>query len=263
MTGGDAAAEPYYRSNGDGRYTSTVHAQGAWNDHEQHMAPVSGILAHCLENFAPRDRMQMARLSFEILGVIPGGEFEVVTSMLRPGRSIELLQAELVAGGRTAVRATAWRLQAFDTSAVEAIEDAPLPGIDQSAGQVKLDWPGGYVRSIEAYPLPEHRAGRGRSWLRTRHPLIDHEPFSDLARLVGLVDTANGIAPRVPPGAGTYIFPNVDLQIHLYRQPTGELLGLENAVSFGRLGVGVTSSVLHDESGPFGRAEQTLTVRPI
>lgn len=90
MTDGPTVAEPYYHHSGDGRYTSTVHAQGAWNDHEQHMAPVSGILTHCLEQFAPRSGMQLARLSFEILGVIPGGEFEVVTSMLRPGRSIEL-----------------------------------------------------------------------------------------------------------------------------------------------------------------------------
>ena len=208
--------------------------------------------------------MQLARLSFEILGVIPGGEFEVITSILRPGRSIELLQAELVARGRTAVRATAWRLQSFDTGAVEAIEDAPLPGIEQSIGDAEMaaQWPGGYIRSIEVSRLPGHRPGRGRAWLQTAHPLVAEEPFSDLARLVGLVDTSNGIAARVQPGPGGYMFPNVDLQLHLYRQPSGGLLGVQNSVSLGRNGVGVTSSVLHDVVGPFGRAEQTLTVRP-
>ncbi|MBX3094149.1 MAG: thioesterase family protein, partial [Cryobacterium sp.] len=91
--------EPYYRALGEGRFASTSHAQGAWNDHEQHMAPVSGLLAHCLETFAPRPDLRMARLSFEILGLIPDGEFEIVTTMLRPGRTIELLQAEFIAGG--------------------------------------------------------------------------------------------------------------------------------------------------------------------
>ena len=119
--------EPYYRALGDNRYESTVHAQGAWNPHEQHMAPVSGILAHCIEQFQPRPELRMARLSFDILGLIPDGEFEVVTTMLRPGRTIELVQAELVSGGRVAVRATAGRLQRSDTSAVAAIEDAPMP----------------------------------------------------------------------------------------------------------------------------------------
>mgnify|MGYP001554361048 CR=1 FL=1 len=53
-----SAIEPYYYSRGDGRYESTVHAQGAWNPHEQHMAPVSGILAHSLELFRPRGYVQ-------------------------------------------------------------------------------------------------------------------------------------------------------------------------------------------------------------
>ncbi|HNP16405.1 MAG TPA: thioesterase family protein, partial [Terrimesophilobacter sp.] len=117
-----AASEPYYVDYGNGRFTATVHTQGAWNPHEQHMGPVSGILAHCLENFQPRDDLRMARISYDILGLIPDGEFEVVTTMLRPGRTIELVQAELVSGGRTAVRATAWRLQLSDTSAIEGIE---------------------------------------------------------------------------------------------------------------------------------------------
>ena len=91
---------PYYFPRGEGRFESTVHVQGAWNPHEQHMAPVSGLLAHSLELFQPRPELRMARLSFDILGLIPDGEFDVVTSMLRPGRTIELVQAELVSGGR-------------------------------------------------------------------------------------------------------------------------------------------------------------------
>jgi hypothetical protein len=67
----------------------------------------------------------------------------------------------------------------------------------------------------------------------------------------------------VKPGEGGYAFPNVDLQVHLYRVPTGEWLGLENAVNFGSDGVGLTSTVLHDGDGPFGRAEQILTLRKL
>jgi hypothetical protein len=255
-------AEPYYRALGDGRYASTVHAQGAWNPHEQHMAPVSGILAHCLERFQPRDDMRMARISFDILGLIPDGEFEIVTAMLRPGRTIELVRAELVAGGRTAVRATAWRMQLSDTSAVAAVEDERLPGLHAALPPTTLDdWPGGYIRSIEARPLADHRAGKGRVWIRAKHPLIDTEPFTEFAALVGLVDTTNGVATRVKPGPGSYLFPNLDLQLHLYREPRGPWLGLQNSVTFGRDGVGLTSTVLHDTTGPFGHAEQILTLR--
>ena len=257
-----AEIEPYYRALGDNRYASTVHAQGAWNPHEQHMAPVSGILAHCLEQFHPRPELRMARLSFDILGLIPDGEFEVVTTMLRPGRTIELVQAELVSAGRTAVRATAWRLQRSDTSAVAAIEDAPMPCPDPDSEPMSFsEWPGGYIRSVDARQMPGHRPGAGRVWLRTPHPLVGGAPFSDVARLIGLVDTSNGVAARVRPGGDSYLFPNVDLQIHLYREPAGEWLGLQNRVRFGADGIGLTSTVLHDQSGPFGRAEQILTLR--
>ncbi|HRP99530.1 MAG TPA: thioesterase family protein [Terrimesophilobacter sp.] len=256
-------AEPYYESLGGGRYRSTVHAQGAWNDHEQHMAPVSGLLAHCLQRHQPRPELRVARVSYEILGLIPFGEFQVTTRTLRPGRTIELVQAELSAEGRVAVRATAWRLQRLDTSSIAAIEDERMPGPDGLDNASFAEWPGGYIRSFEARVAPGHRPGRGRAWLRPRHPLIDTEPARDLARLIGLADTTNGIATRVAPGPGGWAFPNVDLQLHFYREPAGEWLGLENSVSFGTDGIGLTSTVLHDESGPFGRAEQILTLRPI
>lgn len=259
-----SSAEPFYVSLGEGHYESTVHAQGAWNPQEQHMAPVSGLLTHCLEHFQPRPELRLARIGFDILGLIPGGEFEIRTTMLRPGRTIELVQAELVAQGRAAVRATAWRLHRTDTSTVAAIEDERMPGPDESAEPLVLtEWPGGYIRSIQVHTMPGHAPGRGRAWLRTRHPLLADVPVSDTARLLGLVDTSNGIATRVAPGPGGYAFPNVDLQLHLHREPTGEWLGLQNSVTFGFDGIGLTSTVLHDTTGPFGRAEQILTLRPI
>ena len=144
--------EPYYVALGDGHYESTVHAQGAWNPHEQHMAPVSGILAHSLERFQPRPELRMARVSYDILGLIPGGEFEIVTTMLRPGRTIELVQAELVSGGRTAVRATAWRLQKSDTSAIAGIEDERMPGPDENVEPVTMIRMAGWLHPVRRDP---------------------------------------------------------------------------------------------------------------
>ncbi|MEO6942177.1 MAG: thioesterase family protein [Terrimesophilobacter sp.] len=256
--------EPYYVDLGSGRFRATRHAQGAWNEHEQHMGPVSGILAHCLEKFQPRDDLRTARISYDILGLIPDGEFDLVNTMLRPGRTIELVQAELISNGRPAVRATAWRLQRSDTRTIVGVEDEPMSGSPESGRRVTLDeWPGGYIRSIEIRTLPGHAPGHGRAWIRPLHPLVSPGSVSDLARLVGVADTSNGIATRVDPGPGGYAFPNLDLQLHLYREPEGEWLGLQNSVTFGSDGIGLTSTVLCDLMGPFGRAEQILTLRPI
>ncbi|WP_104103859.1 MULTISPECIES: thioesterase family protein [unclassified Arthrobacter] len=255
-------AESYYRALGEETFESTIHTQGAWNEHEQHMAPVAGLLAHALETCSPRPDMRVARISYDILGVIPRGTFDVRTKVLRPGRTIELLEAELIAGGRAAVRATAWRLALGSTGEVAALEDAPMPGpdgLEEARGMT--EWPGEFIGSLDFRAVPGLRPGRGQVWIRTPYSMLEGETTSDLARMVGLVDTANGIAARVPPGGDSYMFPNVDLQIHLHRTPRGEWLGLDTRVTFGTDGIGLTSSVLHDEQGPFGRSEQILTVR--
>ena len=60
----------------------------------------------------------------------------------------------------------------------------------------------------------------------------------------------------------TWLFPNVDLTLHLHRQPVAGPVGLDTTVVFGADGLGLTETVLHDGTGPVGRAAQVLTVRP-
>ena len=69
-----------------------------------------------------------------------------------------------------------------------------------------------------------------------------------------------GVAPRLPPE--TVAFPNVDLTVHLFREPRAGWLGFDTSVSFGAAGLGLTQSVLHDRDGAFGTVAQCLTVRP-
>ncbi len=257
-------ADYFYRWLGGGSYESSIHTQGAWNPHEQHMAPVAGIMTRELELHQSRPELRMARLSFDILGIIPAGQFRIETKVIRPGRTIELLQAELIADERVAVRATAWRLQRGDTSAVAAVEDTAMPGVAEAVPWENLSqWPGGYIASLEARAVDGHRPGRGQVWIRSPFPMVQDEPTTDMVRLMGLVDTANGIASRVPPGLGSYMFPNVDLSIHLHREPVGEWLGLDTSVTFGTDGIGLTNSILNDARGPFGIASQILTVREL
>jgi hypothetical protein len=58
-------------------------------------------------------------------------------------------------------------------------------------------------------------------------------------------------------------FPNLDLAAHLFRVPRGDWLGLDTTVTFGPRGAGLTSAVLHDADGAFGRLAQTLVVREL
>lgn len=226
------------------------------------MAPVSGLLVRAIEQCEPRDDLIVSRVAFDILGVIPGGEIEVSARIIRPGRTIELVEAEMSAAGRVVVRATAWRLAASDTSAIAGGGVDPLPGPEQGLPwSGSTVWQGGYIRSLDFRVLPGWQPGRGRAWIRTDVDLVDGEPSSELARYIGLIDTANGIAVRADPA--TVLFPNTDLTVHLIRTPVGRWVGLDTTVTFGPDGVGLTASVLHDVAGPVGRAAQTLTLRPL
>jgi len=161
------------------------------------------------------------------------------------------------------VVARAWRMATQDSSAVAALEDQPIHHPDQYQAWFGMNrWPGGFIQSIEARSDDQRRAGKGTVWFNTAKEMVEGQTSSDFVHLIGLVDTANGIVPRqeVP---FEWAFPNLDLQIHMYRAPQGRWLGLETVQQYGADGIGLTSSVLHDCYGPFGRSEQILTLRKV
>jgi len=244
-------------------FEPTEHVGGAWNPDEQHIAPVLGLLAHVVERDHATRRpdlpLALTRASYDILGVIPMEAFAISTRVVRPGRTIELVEATLSHGGRAAVTLRAWMLQQSDTA---TIQGSPLPHMparetltDWSPADV---WPGGAIRSIDSR-REAVGTGRSRCWIRPQHPLLADEPVSSRARMLGMVDFANGIATRVAPDEALY--PNVDLSASIFREPAGEWFGLDTSVSFGADGTGLTESVLSDEAGPLGTSSQTLTVR--
>ncbi|MET9388570.1 hypothetical protein ABZY09_48395 [Streptomyces sp. NPDC002928] len=66
---------------------------------------------------------------------------------------------------------------------------------------------------------------------------------------------------RGPRITGRMALPPVDLSVHLHRHPVDDWLGFDTSVVFGPDGLGITSSVVHDSTGPVGRLEQMVTIR--
>ena len=243
-------------------YQSTIHAQGAWNTHEQHMAPATGVICAELDLFAERSDLRIGRISLDILGLIPAGEFQIETRIIRSGKTIELIESTMSAHGKKCIQARTWRMLTSDTSTVAGLEDFPIAQPQEGTIWEEIkNWPGGYIQSLEARRL-DRRAGKGIVWLTNSNVMVEGQLNSDFVKLMGMVDTANGIVTR-QNWPFDYSFPNLDLQIHLHRIPKGQWLGLETVQQFGEDGIGLTSSILHDVNGPFGRAEQILTMRQI
>ncbi|MEU9339653.1 thioesterase family protein [Streptomyces sp. NPDC048278] len=254
----------YFEAVDDCRYKPTPHAGGAWAADEQHFSPLAGLVVHALDRYraaGPDSGLLLSRISYDILGRLALDECEIEVETVRPGRTIELLEAVVRISGRPVLRARAWYLTALDTGAVAGGPDDRLPPPDSLAPWPASEiWPGGYIESVEIRPVAPPRPGRTAAWLATPLDLVAGGSAGPLASYLALVDTANGIAVRQPPAA--WMFPNVDLTVHLHRQPRGAWTGLDTKVTFGPTGQGLTSTVLHDVEGPVGHASQILTVRP-
>lgn len=253
----------YWHRTSPHTFSPTEHVGGAWDRATQHIAPALGLLAHEVERDLAARRgagLVVSRLSYDILGTVPIEPVDVTVEVLRPGRTIELVQATASYGGRAVVILRAWLVEAYETAGLAGSDLPAVPGPDELQPWNMSDlWPGGFIASVEVR-RKDFGPGRSTCWVRTPHPLVADEPVTRLAAVAGLLDITNGIAVRADPTRVS--FPNLDLTAHLLRPPADGWLGLDTTVSFGPGGVGVTSSVLHDEEGLLGTSAQTLTVRP-
>jgi hypothetical protein len=260
-----ALPDSWYQRTGEHRYKPTAHAGGAWNADEHHFGPLAGLIVHAIDRHraaGPANSLVLARISFDILGFLALDECTITVETIRPGRTVELLEAVVVIANRPVVQARAWLLTALDTVAVA---DTPIAGLappEAFAPWAMSDlWDCGYARSIGVRRQASTQAGRAAAWVTNHAGLVGDEPSSTLASFIARVDVANGIAVQQPPTQ--WMYPNMDMTIHLHRQPEGSWTGLDTTVSFGPAGHGLTSTVLHDIIGPVGHAEQILTVRPL
>jgi len=179
---------------------------------------------------------------------------------VRPGRTIELVEGSLSHAGRVTVLLRAWLMQRGQTRDVAGSPHPRIPPRERMTEWSPSEvWPGGFIASAQAY-REQLEPGRAAYWVRPRVALIAGEQVSGLARAAGLLDIANGMTVRANPAE--VAFPNIDLTAHLFDEPRGDWLGFDTSVSFGGDGVGLTHSILHDESGPIGSMSQVLTVRP-
>jgi hypothetical protein len=255
----------YFVQTGPTTFRPTPHVGGAWTTDEQHIAPALGLMLHAVE--ADRDRRRddgllVSRLSWDILGTVPVQDVDVEVRVLRPGRTIELVEAVLLHAARPAVLLRAWLLQPTGEPTAAGSGLPRIPGPDEMpAWDPTSLWPGGFIASVQVR-REEVAPGRAAFWVRSDVPLLDAgaaTPPSPAATTARLFDIANGMTVRADPRQ--VAFPNVDLTAHLFREPVVGWLGFDTAVSFGPTGQGLTSSVLHDAEGPFGTMAQVLTIR--
>lgn len=255
--------DSYFVPTGPDRYTPTAHVGGAWSDDDLHVASVVGLAVHHMDRWrrehADAGKL-FGRISVDILGRLTRGDIELDTRAVRPGRTIELLETTVTIAGRLTLTVRAWLLSPEDTASVAGGAAPSFAAPDDLIDHPLADtWPGGFISSIRARYVAPPQPGRATAWITTDLDLVAGEEASEIARFVALIDVANGIAVRESPDE--WLFPNVDLTMHFFREPVGPWVGYDVSVTYGSDGLGVTSTVLHDTHGAVGTAQQLLTVR--
>ena len=250
----------YLPTSEPGVFQSTESTGGPWDPSMQHGGPPSALLARAAETTESAWPGTVVRMAVEILGPVPVADVTVRSAVTRPGRSVELIEAELSAGGRTAAKARAWRIR---SDKLELPDTVP-------AGDSAPPFP------IEAEPVPvfaapflqamELRAATGSwlepgaasCWFRQQIPLVAGEEPTGLQRLMAVADCGNGLS-NVLPFDG-WMFINPDLTVHLERYPGGEWICLEAATAIDPGGFGLARSTLYDAQGAVARGAQSLFV---
>ncbi|GHF51640.1 hypothetical protein FHX82_004050 [Amycolatopsis bartoniae] len=253
----------FYLPRGEGRFQPTQHTAGPWTSGAQHFGPPSALLVRALEALPPERESRLARVTVEILGPAPLTELSVRARVERPGRSVELLVAELASDTRTVARASGWRIATSDTREIANVPggDWPKPE-DCPVSEWPEGWLPGFLDAVEWRSVSGGLAvpGPAAVWGRQRVALVDGEEPSPLQRLFAVADCGNGASNFLD--AREWWFINSELTVHLRRPPQGEWIGLDAATAVGPDGIGTATSTLRDLEGPVASGAQALMVRP-
>jgi hypothetical protein len=264
---GSAPVRALFAPDGGG-FVAAPHSRGPWDERMMHGGAPSALLARAVERTQPGDELVVTRLTIEFLSAVPVGPVAVATSLAKPGRRFQIVDATLDAGGRPGCVARAVRLRRADVPDARATplgwggRREPLPPPSRAAPlpmfvdhDRELFYPDATeIRHVDG----ELGSGAAAAWIRLRGELLPGEPPSPLARAAAAADFANGLSWILP--FGEWLFVNTELTIHLHREPAGEWIGLDARTISDVTGIGLSTGVLHDLGGPFGVCAQALFV---
>jgi hypothetical protein len=255
--------DAFYELDGD-RYAATELTRGPWDPAAQHAGPPAALIGREIERLPDSGDFHVGRITFEILRSVPIGTVALGARVVRPGRRVRLVEAELGDGEQALIRARAWQIAKapLEIPPEAAAPAVPPPGPEQGS-------------EAEFFPTGEERGyhtamecrfisggfvepGPATVWLRMCQPLVAGEEPTPLQRVLVAADVGNGVSASLD--YRRYVFINVDLTVQLERLPAGEWVCVEATTLPQPSGNGTAESVLADESGRIGRALQTLLV---
>jgi Acyl-CoA thioesterase C-terminal domain/Acyl-CoA thioesterase N-terminal domain len=256
-------SEAFYERDGD-RFVATELTRGPWDPGAQHAGPPSALLGRAIEQLEGNGEFQVGRVTFEILRSVPIGPVRVEAEVVRPGRSVQMIEASLGNDDGALMKARAWRLRRGEIDLPDEVAAIPGPPPSHELGSqpefFETGQDAGYHTAMQWRSVGGgfREPGPATVWMRMRQPLVAGEEPTPLQRTLVAADIGNGISAVLD--WRRFLFINVDLSVHLERLPEGEWVCVDAVTLPQPSGIGTAESVLSDGSGRIGRAAQTLLI---
>ena len=234
----------------------TINAQGPWDPGAQHGGAVAGLLARAVEQVPTPVPMRVARFTLDMLRRVPVKPLAISTEVLRTGKRIQTVRAELHDGEVLVASAVAVSVRTeagFDFVPYRQ-PDAPLPpppgSTDRPIGLApRAQIPDGFPHVVEFDRVAGGVSGGtpSQTWVRLAVPFVWGEETSPLINLMAMSDFTSGMASFLP--YDQYVSINPDLTIHVLRYPTSDRIGIDAETWVDSDGIGQSRAKLFDESG--------------
>jgi len=247
-------------------YRPTRLTEGPWSPDAQHGGAPAALLAGAIEKTPSEGEMVVARISVELLRPVPLEPLGLATTMVRPGKRVQLVAASLTHDGQEVVRALGLRVRRAEIEVPFAqSNDGEIASPEKGQPASFFVNAGAFATEAMEIRMLEgdfSQPGPGKAWLRLRVPLVAGEEITGVERVAAAADFGNGIS-NLAGAERNWVFINPDLTIHLVRPPVGEWIYLDSSTRMHQAGTGLATSVLADETGRLGTAAQSLLVEPM
>ncbi len=252
------------------RFHPTPLTGGPWRPDAQHGGPPSALLGRAVESVRT-DGEQVARVAVELIRPVPLVALRVTAERTAVSRRVAHVEARIgVADGGPndgLVVATARGL-------LLAESDLPAPGwtpdetarVPAASAAVEApSWASDPDVTSYHRDAVDHRPvsggfgqpGPADQWIRLRGPLVEGEDTSPLCRVLAAADFGSGISAIFDFTTGVGLI-NADLTVAVHRPLVGEWVRLQSTTRVGPTGIGLCITILSDEHGVVGTAQQSL-----
>ena len=238
------------------RVVPTINAQGPWDAGAQHGGAIAGLLARAVEQISTPVPMRVARLTLDMLRRVPVKPLAVSSEVLRTGKRIQTVRADLHDGDLLVASAVAMSVRTgagIDLSPYRQPE-VPLPpprrSTDRpSAFNSRASMPEGFAHVVEFDRVVGSVGGGSpsKTWVRLLVPFVRGEETSPLVRLMTMADFTSGLGAFIP--FDQFVWINPDLTIHVLRYPASDWICVDAETWADADGIGQSRARLFDEAG--------------